>query len=163
MQFQADVLDCEVRRPMIRETTALGAAYLAGLAVDVWKDTDEIRKLWNCDTVFQSQMKAEHRESCCVIGTERLNAAKDGQCNQDKIKRTASAVLFILSKTEQRSNPSVQRWKRLADSSFALKQIPDFRRSTRFLWSMLWCFEFDRKGNIVHFGKNHKVPAEKLC
>ena len=62
MQFQADVLDCEVRRPMIRETTALGAAYLAGLAVGVWKDTDEIRKLWNCDTVFQSQMKAERRE-----------------------------------------------------------------------------------------------------
>ena len=62
MQFQADVLDCEVRRPMIRETTALGAAYLAGLAVGVWKDTDEIRKLWTCDTVFQSQMKAERRE-----------------------------------------------------------------------------------------------------
>ncbi|WP_419169662.1 glycerol kinase GlpK [Negativibacillus massiliensis] len=62
MQFQADVLDCEVRRPMIRETTALGAAYLAGFAVGVWKDTDEIRKLWNCDTVFQSQMKAERRE-----------------------------------------------------------------------------------------------------
>lgn len=62
MQFQADVLDCEVRRPMIRETTALGAAYLAGLAVGVWKDTDEIRKLWNCDTVFQSRMKAERRE-----------------------------------------------------------------------------------------------------
>lgn len=62
MQFQANVLDCEVRRPMIRETTALGAAYLAGLAVGVWKDTDEIRKLWNCDTVFQSQMKAERRE-----------------------------------------------------------------------------------------------------
>lgn len=62
MQFQADVLDCEVRRPMIRETTALGAAYLAGLAVGVWKDTYEIRKLWNCDTVFQSQMKAERRE-----------------------------------------------------------------------------------------------------
>lgn len=62
MQFQADVLDCEVRRPMIRETTALDAAYLAGLAVGVWKDTDEIRKLWNCDTVFQSQMKAERRE-----------------------------------------------------------------------------------------------------
>lgn len=63
MQFQADVLDCEVRRPMIRETTALGAAYLAGLAVGVWKDTDEIRKLWNCDTVFQSQMKAERQEN----------------------------------------------------------------------------------------------------
>ena len=62
MQFQADVLDCEVRRPMIRETTALGAAYLAGLAVGVWKDTDEIRKLWNCDTVFQSQTKAKRRE-----------------------------------------------------------------------------------------------------
>lgn len=62
MQFQADILDCEVRRPMIRETTALGAAYLAGLAVGVWKDQEEIRNLWNCDVTFVSQMGKENRE-----------------------------------------------------------------------------------------------------
>lgn len=62
MQFQADILDCEVRRPMIRETTALGAAYLAGLAVGIWKDKEEIRSLWNCDVTFASQMEEERRE-----------------------------------------------------------------------------------------------------
>lgn len=62
MQFQADILDCEVRRPMIRETTALGAAYLAGLAVGIWKDKEEIRSLWNCDVTFASQMEEERRK-----------------------------------------------------------------------------------------------------
>ncbi len=52
MQFQADILGKQVRRPMIRETTALGAAYLAGLAVGVWKDRAEIVKLWHCDSTF---------------------------------------------------------------------------------------------------------------
>ncbi len=62
MQFQADILGCEVHRPMIRETTALGAAYLAGLAVGVWKDQEEIRRLWNCDVTFRSKMEEEERE-----------------------------------------------------------------------------------------------------
>ena len=62
MQFQADILDRTVRRPMIRETTALGAAYLAGLAVGVWKDTDEIRRLWSCDRTFAPDMEAARRE-----------------------------------------------------------------------------------------------------
>ena len=62
MQFQADILDCEVRRPMIRETTALGAAYLAGLAGGVWKDKEEIRSLWNCDVTFSSRMEEERRK-----------------------------------------------------------------------------------------------------
>ncbi len=61
MQFQADILGCEVHRPMIRETTALGAAYLAGLAVGVWKNQEEIRRLWNCDVTFHSQMEEEKR------------------------------------------------------------------------------------------------------
>jgi glycerol kinase len=52
MQFQADILGKQVRRPMIRETTALGAAYLAGLATGVWKDRAEIVKLWHCDSTF---------------------------------------------------------------------------------------------------------------
>ena len=63
MQFQADILGKSVSRPVIRETTALGAAYLAGLAVGVWKDTDEIRRLWHCDVKFNSQMDSEKRET----------------------------------------------------------------------------------------------------
>ena len=55
MQFQADVLGRQVRRPLIRETPALGAAYLAGLAVGVWKDRAELEKLWHCDAVFTPQ------------------------------------------------------------------------------------------------------------
>ncbi len=62
MQFQADILGRAVRRPMIRETTALGAAYLAGLAVGVWKDLEEIRSMWSCDVVFTPQMEEERRE-----------------------------------------------------------------------------------------------------
>ncbi len=55
MQFQADVLGRQVRRPLIRETTALGAAYLAGLAVGVWRDRAELAKLWHCDAAFAPQ------------------------------------------------------------------------------------------------------------
>ena len=65
MQFQADVLGRSVRRPMIRETTALGAAYLAGLAVGVWRDLDEIRRLWSCDLTFDSKMDADTRARLC--------------------------------------------------------------------------------------------------
>ena len=61
MQFQADVMGREVRRPAIRETTALGAAYLAGLAVGVWKDRAEIGRLWKCDTAFRPEMEEAER------------------------------------------------------------------------------------------------------
>ena len=62
MQFQSDIIDCKVRRPAIRETTALGAAYLAGLAVGVWNDLDEIKKLWECEIVYEPKMDAAQRE-----------------------------------------------------------------------------------------------------
>jgi glycerol kinase len=56
MQFQADVLGTKVIRPTITETTALGAAYLAGLAVGYWKDTSEIERFWKADRVFEPAM-----------------------------------------------------------------------------------------------------------
>ena len=62
MQFQADILAKEVRRPAIRETTALGAAYLAGLATGVWKDREEIKRLWMCETTFAPDMEQARRE-----------------------------------------------------------------------------------------------------
>ena len=49
MQFQADILDVPVVRPVVAETTALGAAYAAGLAVGFWSSTDEIRSNWAAD------------------------------------------------------------------------------------------------------------------
>lgn len=57
MQFQSDILDCKVVRPRITETTALGAAYLAGLAVGYWKSIDEIQQQWQVDKAFSPQME----------------------------------------------------------------------------------------------------------
>ena len=63
MQFQADISACPIHRPVIRETTALGAAYLAGLATGVWKDRDELRQLWQCDRVYTPQMEETARQA----------------------------------------------------------------------------------------------------
>ena len=63
MQFQADVLDRRVCRSAVQETTALGAAYLAGLHVGVWKDLDEIRAAWSADRVFAPQIDGAAREA----------------------------------------------------------------------------------------------------
>ena len=62
MQFQADILQKQVYRPKIRETTALGAAYLAGLATGVWNDRDEIRGSWICDNTFEPEMAENESE-----------------------------------------------------------------------------------------------------
>ena len=64
MQFQADMLNCPVKRPVVRETTALGAAYLAGLAVGFWKDQEELKRLWQCDVTFLPRMDEARREKC---------------------------------------------------------------------------------------------------
>jgi glycerol kinase len=56
MQFQSDILNRRVARPAVTETTALGAAYLAGLATGVWSDEDDIRSNWALDRVFEPQM-----------------------------------------------------------------------------------------------------------
>lgn len=62
MQFQADILDAKVLRPACVETTALGAAYLAGLTVGYWKDTDEIRENWALAGTFSPQMPQKQRD-----------------------------------------------------------------------------------------------------
>ncbi|STO07540.1 MULTISPECIES: glycerol kinase GlpK [Exiguobacterium] len=63
MQFQADILDVPVERPEVSETTALGAAYLAGLAVGFWKDQAEIKQQWKLDQQFEPSMDESHREN----------------------------------------------------------------------------------------------------
>lgn len=77
MQFQADILNTRVVRPQVVETTAMGAAYLAGLAVGYWKSIDEIRKLWQVDRVFEPSWEET-----------KIQEAKAGW--QDAVKRTLS-------------------------------------------------------------------------
>jgi glycerol kinase len=61
MQFQADILNVPVIRPMVAETTALGAAYAAGLAVGFWKDNSELRANWGMDKEWKPSMSMEKR------------------------------------------------------------------------------------------------------
>jgi glycerol kinase len=61
MQFQADILNTKVLRPKVTETTALGAAYLAGLAVGYWKSIDDIQQQWQIDKTFEPAMEEEKR------------------------------------------------------------------------------------------------------
>ena len=62
MQFQADLVNTPVQRPVVQETTALGTAYLAGLAVGFWKDRDDVAQNWALDREFQPSMDASRRE-----------------------------------------------------------------------------------------------------
>lgn len=62
MQFQSDLLGCKVIKPKIVETTALGAAYLAGLAVGFWKDVNEIQQLWEIDQDFEPASPSPEQE-----------------------------------------------------------------------------------------------------
>lgn len=70
MQFQSDILDCNVVRPKITETTALGAAYLAGLAVGYWKNVGEIQQQWQIEKTFSSAMTGEKRKQL-ITGWQR--------------------------------------------------------------------------------------------
>ena len=70
MQFQSDIVNTKVTRPTMVETTALGAAYLAGLAVGFWKDIEELRSKWQIDQTFLPSATAEKRKDC-IQGWER--------------------------------------------------------------------------------------------
>jgi glycerol kinase len=77
MQFQSDILDVRIVRPKITETTALGAAYLAGLAVGFWESAEEIVSLWQQDIVFEPQMKKSEREEIQAKWHKAVDRAKN--------------------------------------------------------------------------------------
>ena len=62
MQFQSDILGVPVMRPTVAETTALGAAYAAGLAVGFWNNTDDLVKNWGVDRTWKPKMDAKTRQ-----------------------------------------------------------------------------------------------------
>ena len=75
MQFQSDILNTKVIRPKVTETTALGAAYLAGLAVGYWKNIDEIKEQWQVDKTFVPAMSDEKRTELVKGWQRAVNAA----------------------------------------------------------------------------------------
>jgi len=76
MQFQSDLLQAKVVRPKITETTALGAAYLAGLAIKYWTDISELKKLWQMDRTFSPQLKSKDTLSQIKGWHRAVNAAR---------------------------------------------------------------------------------------
>jgi glycerol kinase len=76
MQFQSDLLQASVIRPKITETTALGAAYLAGLAVGYWKNIDEISKQWQVDRTFVPLMPPDKTEAMIKGWNRAVRAAE---------------------------------------------------------------------------------------
>ncbi len=77
MQFQSDIANCDIRRPTIHETTALGAAYLAGLAVGFWKDRAELQQLWHCDTSYTPTMSDTGRTNLLQQWHRAVDRSKD--------------------------------------------------------------------------------------
>jgi len=77
MQFQADILRVPVVRPKVIETTALGAAYLAGLATGYWKNRDEVHRAWQADRVFEPRMSADEASHRRERWAEALRRARD--------------------------------------------------------------------------------------
>ncbi|MDE3144489.1 MAG: glycerol kinase GlpK [Bacteroidota bacterium] len=75
MQFQSDILNCKVVRPVVTETTALGAAYLAGLAVGYWKNMEEIQQQWLMEKTFVSSMNDEQRNQLSDGWKKAIGAA----------------------------------------------------------------------------------------
>ena len=65
MQLQADLAQVTVTRPVVHETTALGAAFLAGLGVGIWADTAEIAALWAKDRDFEPSMNSHSMQAVC--------------------------------------------------------------------------------------------------
>jgi glycerol kinase len=77
MQFQADLLGVRVVRPRVRETTALGAAYLAGLTVDLWKSREELAQQWKAERRFEPSMDAAKRQALMARWREAVSRARN--------------------------------------------------------------------------------------
>jgi len=89
MQFQADVLQVPVVRPKVIETTALGAAYLAGLAVGFWKDRDEVSRAWQVERTFEPKLSADEAAHRRTRWKEALSRSADWE-ERSAIKTTPS-------------------------------------------------------------------------
>lgn len=77
MQFQSDILNCTVKRPVCVETTSLGAAYLAGLAVGYWENKEDVVHNWQTDRIFEPSMEDEKREELLKGWKKAVSRVRD--------------------------------------------------------------------------------------
>ena len=77
MQFQADIMGGIIRRPLIREATALGAAYLAGITTGFWRNLDEVRTKWQCDMTFTPNMDELRRTELVSLWHKAVERSRD--------------------------------------------------------------------------------------
>lgn len=82
MQFQSDIINAPVNRPVCVETTAMGAAYLAGLAVGYWQNKEEVIKNWQIDRVFKPEMEADVR-TAAIAGWNKAVKCSYGWAKED--------------------------------------------------------------------------------
>lgn len=90
MQFQADISNVKIERSKIMETTALGAAYLAGLATGFWKDMDEIKEKWDKDATYEPQMNEEQREDLYAGWQAAVKATQEFKFKPKKVNKEES-------------------------------------------------------------------------
>jgi glycerol kinase len=83
MQFQADLLGVPVLRPRVTETTALGAAYLAGLATGFWASREEIAAQWECERRFEPAMDSARRAALMQRWSRAVDRAKSWEAPLD--------------------------------------------------------------------------------
>ncbi len=76
-RFQADVLGLHVKRPRILETTAMGAAFLAGLSVGIWQDQEQISKMWKQEKMFSPNISSEDSERMMEGWSRAVERAKE--------------------------------------------------------------------------------------
>jgi len=99
MQFQSDVLNVRVERPVVSETTALGAAYLAGLAVGYWSSLDDVTRNWAVDRVFTPSM-VPGRSDRLYRGWKRAVERARGWAKEEEEERQATGVSLATAKGE---------------------------------------------------------------
>ena len=76
LQFQSDILGVDVVRPKVLETTAMGAAYLAGLAVGVWSNAEEVAENWHLDRTFEPELSREQAQQLCDVWERAVERSK---------------------------------------------------------------------------------------
>jgi glycerol kinase len=90
MQFQADILNVPVVRPVLLESTALGAAYLAGLAVGYWRDGAQIDAQWKAERVFEPRQEAAQRDRLRARWHQAVARAKDWRSGRAEPPRSSA-------------------------------------------------------------------------
>jgi glycerol kinase len=118
MQFQADIINVPVVKPAVMETTAIGAAFAAGLAVGVWKDLDEIKSLWAVAETYQPSMDSLEREKYW-LGWKKAVTRSLGWVEEEEIDTFVDAISAPLGLLNEEGCPDGDTVVDKKDSSTA--------------------------------------------